>query len=292
MRQSTTSSSNKRINADDNKHDGEGGKLDTSTSSSSSRRGQENGDSNSTSSSSGNIEWEKWRPWFRADCSLCRKEVEELIQQQQQKKQERQQQGGLPSSWLPQSSATASAAMPESGLGTLPWDFPYKQQQQQQEEREAAAAADEGSRFPSQFPSSSSAEAEAAELGCTVPGQYPPTSSSAAAAEAAGRVVGDEPNLHGSCYGSWPVPWDCPFKFRRLMWRLMARVKPTALRFWGEVIGLCPHCPDDVQMWQSFVSGEGQWFLKMGWDRGQMALPMEVGKVSGYWRWDGTMMGL
>ena len=65
---------------------------------------------------------------------------------------------------------------------------------------------------------------------------------------------GQQPRpLHDSCYGSWPVPWDCPFKWRRLVWRLLGRLKPTALRFWAEREQMCAHCGDE-KIWQYVVS--------------------------------------
>ena len=195
----------------------------------SSSRGSGNEASSSGSSGargrngSSKIDWDQWRPWFRPDCSLCRKEVEELIQQRQQWLQQQQQEGGVHCKVSqPPPSAAAGAEVPVVEPGALPWDWQHHQQQQQQQGASATAAT-------------------------------PPDGEGGAG----GGATSNTPPLHGSCYGAWPVPWDCPFKFRRLMWRLMGRVKPTALRFWADVVGFCAHCPDEKN-WQSFVSGSLQ----------------------------------
>ena len=191
------------------------GKGETTTATTSSSGGSSSGDGGREG-----IEWEKWKPWFKPECSLCRKEVQELVQQQQQ--QQRRREKG-PSS----GSEAAAAAAAAAGPAYHPWDAPRSKQQQQD---------------PGQASTSYHASTTAG--------------AGAAAAGGGGGGNGNSPPLHGSCYGAWPVPWDCPFKFRRLMWRLMGRVKPTALRFWAERVGMCAHATDEAA-WYHVVSGRG-----------------------------------
>ena len=180
------------------------------------KRAAEKTSTTSSSSNGGSKEGkDRWWPWFRSDCSFCKKEVEELIEEEQQQQQQQQEQ---------QSSSSASAAA--AGPAYYPWQETTQQQQQEQSEEgtEGAAAADGGGE-------------------------------------------NRDPPLHDSCYGAWPVPWDCPFKFRRLMWRLMGRVKPMALQFLAEQFGMCAHCGDE-QHWQALVSTWGSglvgWFCWVG----------------------------
>jgi hypothetical protein len=232
--------------------------LRASSSSSSSSRGRENG--HSSSSSSGNIDWEKWQPWFRPDCSLCRKEVEELMEEEQQQ----QEVSPMKSDCM----ASDAAAAGSGRGGNLP---PSSSSAAAAEvAAEAAARVGRGGAGGSMSTTAASASGPAFypwdevrakqqlhDSGQAIAPDHPSPSSSAAASAAGGGGGGDgvsEPNLHGSCYGSWPVPWDCPFKFRRLMWRLMARVKPTALRFWSERVGMCAHATDG-KAWYHLVRG-------------------------------------
>ena len=45
-----------------------------------------------------------------------------------------------------------------------------------------------------------------------------------------------------SPYGSWPVAYDDPFLWRRLMWRLLGKLSPEAQAFYAQYLGMCPHC--------------------------------------------------
>ena len=229
--------------------------------------------SSSSSSSSLKIDWDQWHPWFRPDCSLCRKEVEELLQMREEQQQQQRRWKKAPSSGSAQgpgaaaaagellqmreeqqgrarcSTATWAAAVAEAteqGRTILPWDW-HEQQQQQQEQQQEEQQKQQG------------------EHGYGQEAQHEKTAGAAAAAGGGGGGNGDVPPLHGSCYGAWPVPWDCPFRYRRLMWRLMGRVKPTALRWWADTMAMCAHCPDELQ-WQGVVSrcGGGGSFLGGG----------------------------
>jgi hypothetical protein len=84
----------------------------------------------------------------------------------------------------------------------------------------------------------------------------PPNSSGimpSRAAASSSSSISPPQSLHPSCYGSWPVPWDCPFKFRRLVWRLLGRLKPSSLRFWAEREHMCAHAPHSKK-WKHMVS--------------------------------------
>jgi hypothetical protein len=165
-----------------------------------------------TSSSSGDergskdSSWDRWWPWFRSDCSFCRKEVEELLEEEQQQQQQ--------SSSSPAGGTAAAAAGPAY--------YPWQETQQQQQTSEPLVESTEA----------------------------------AAGAGGGGGEGASEPLLHDSVYGAWPVPWDCPFRFRRLMWRLMARVKPMALEFLAEQFGMCAHCGEGLH-WKTLVRGQG-----------------------------------
>eukprot|EP00775_Hariotina_reticulata_P005261 gene5261-5496_t len=41
-------------------------------------------------------------------------------------------------------------------------------------------------------------------------------------------------------YSSWPVDWQDHYLFRRLLWQLLGRIKPTAQAWFAE-LGICPH---------------------------------------------------
>jgi hypothetical protein len=106
------------------------------------------------------------------------------------------------------------------------------------------------------------------------PGYHPWTAEAATTAAAAAAAGGENGHAHpdhpsndtsssssspggpwlSSCYGSWPVPWSCAFRYRRLLWRLLARLKPRAAAFYAQQAGMCAHV-SGTHLWEKVVSG-------------------------------------
>jgi len=40
----------------------------------------------------------------------------------------------------------------------------------------------------------------------------------------------------------WPVAYDDPFLWRRLLWRLLGKLSPEAQAFYATHLAMCPHC--------------------------------------------------
>ena len=57
------------------------------------------------------------------------------------------------------------------------------------------------------------------------------------------RSVGDCSNASNP-YTSWAVPYDDPYMFRRLLWRLLGKLSPAAQTLYSQHAGMCPHCAD------------------------------------------------
>jgi hypothetical protein len=97
---------------------------------------------------------------------------------------------------------------------------PLCAQEQQQQQAAAADAA----------PSDSSPAA------ASLPADSPPSSSTPSAA----CFIPNNPQQ----------AWRDPFSWRRLVWGLLGRLKPTAQAWYVQHYGMCPHCPDQ-QLWSA-----------------------------------------
>jgi len=65
--------------------------------------------------------------------------------------------------------------------------------------------------------------------------------SSSSSSNESGGVAADG---SGNLYSSWPVAYDDPFLWRRLMWKLLGKLSPHAQAFYAQYLALCPHCND------------------------------------------------
>lgn len=61
-----------------------------------------------------------------------------------------------------------------------------------------------------------------------------------------GQTCPKHPNSSKGPYSSWPVPYDDPFIWRRLIWRLLGKVSPGAQAFYAQYLNMCPHCCDEA----------------------------------------------
>jgi hypothetical protein len=164
----------------------------------------------------GAVDWSAWVPWFNPGCPLCVQEVQDLMAEQQQQQQQ---------------AAAAGGARAEVPLRCRPGYHPWTAGAATTAAAAAAAAAggNQGPPHPDAINSTTS------------------TASSSSSSSSPGG-----PWL-SSCYGSWPVPWSCAFRYRRLLWRLLARLKPRAAAFYAQQAGMCAH-NQDADMWSCVVS--------------------------------------
>ena len=196
-------------------------------------KGGERGVSGGSISGGRGINWSRWKPWFQPDCPFCVREVEELMELERQHKK----------------GAGAAGAAAAAGAGLDPPDYPWRYELYLQQQKGCVSGGGGGP---------SAATTAASATGGDRPGHHPVLKgggnrgSKSASPAAAASGVKDPRNLHGSVYGCWPVPWDCPFRYRRLMWRLLGRVKPSALHFWAEREHMCAHATG-AQKWRHMV---------------------------------------
>jgi hypothetical protein len=160
------------------------------------------------------IDWSAWVPWFNPGCPLCVQEVQDLLAQQQQQQQ--------------QQAAAAGGARGEVPLCCRPGYHPWTAEAATSAAPAAAAGSNQGA-SPSDGPTTTT------------------TSSSSSSGAPTGPWL-------LSCYWSWPVPWSCAYRYRRLLWRLLARVKPGAAAFYQQEASMCAHVADHT-LWRKVVSG-------------------------------------
>jgi hypothetical protein len=161
------------------------------------------------------IDWSAWVPWFHPGCPLCVQEVQDLMAEQQQQQQ----------------AAAAGGARAEVPLRCRPGYHPWTAEAATTAAAAAAAAAGGG---------------ENGHAHPDHPSNNTSTSSSSSSSSPGGPWL-------SSCYGSWPVPWSCAFRYRRLLWRLLARLKPRAAAFYAQELVACPHSTD-TSLWEHVVS--------------------------------------
>jgi hypothetical protein len=163
--------------------------------------------------------------------------------------------------------------------GRTAWMQQQQQQQQQgaaQEPMQSAAAAAGGmltsvsswiSRKTQWATSSSSSSQQAPDInaagsstsaaaGCPLCAQEQQAQAAAAASaggdssSSATAIPSEAPAA--ACYipGSPQQAWRDPFMWRRLLWGLLGRLKPTAQAWYVQHYAMCPHCAD-VLLWDS-----------------------------------------
>jgi hypothetical protein len=72
--------------------------------------------------------------------------------------------------------------------------------------------------------------------------QQPPQNS--AGRGGGGGSSGSGGSSSASAHTCWPVAYDDPFLWRRLMWGLLGKLSAEAQAFYANTLGMCPHACD------------------------------------------------
>jgi hypothetical protein len=151
--------------------------------------------------------------------------------------------------------------------GRVAWMQQQRQQQGAAQESEQAAAAGDGmlslvsswisrktqwatssSSSSQQVADSQSAGSSSAASGCPLCAQEQQAAAAAGDTSSATASTAEPPIA--ACYipGSSQQAWRDSFMWRRLMWGLLGKLKPTAQAWYVQYYGMCPHCAD-YKLW-------------------------------------------